>query len=143
MKRYAYDIPPRPASPSQLTLEQEFFRSQILGISGIASPSGISHFEGVSGYDMQMLIDEGYAEPNGVQNDSPTLREFVNLAADFGGATLHGYAVSAFRDDCRISVEGMEVRGPVSDANQTKFLKAFRQADELDVSDSGAYCWFD
>jgi hypothetical protein len=108
------------------------------------SLGGIRSFEGVSGYDIQMLIDEGYVNTEDAQNYAPSIKTFVDYVGRMGsGATLHGYAVSASRPDCRVSIEGCTIRRSLSDAEQSEFLRMFRDADELDVEDNYARCWFD
>jgi hypothetical protein len=66
---------------------------------------------------------------------------FLRRHPDF---TAHGYALPEDRPDCRITVEGVECEKPVTDETATDFTNTFSQyADEVKVSTSRAYCWFD
>jgi hypothetical protein len=58
--------------------------------------------------------------------------------------TAHGYALPKDRPDCRITVEGVECEKPMTDETIRDFSNTFSlHADEVKVSPSYAYCWFD
>lgn len=141
--RTAADMPPRPTSPRELTTEQEAFRDSILGIAQLPSMGGIKRFDGLSGSDLQMLIDEGYADPRESHNMAPSVGFFADYAGYFQNSGLHGYAVSSSRPDCRISIEGIEITQYMSPQEQDTFSRHFMGADEFEVSEDYAYCWFD
>ena len=80
------------------------------------------------------------------QNDAPTSQEFVEFMAahDPGNWRLHGYVVSPYRWDVRISIEGINSIGPITDHDMVDFLRTFRHANVLVAEDEKpVYCWYD
>ena len=111
--------------------------------------SNTKHFEGMSICTAEALIAQGFIDPEETQNDSPTVREFIDFAknhldADF---TFHGYAVGPEREDCRVSFEGIESNNDeISKETLLDFVKMFLveyPADDTNVDDDRLYCWYD
>lgn len=106
---------------------------------------GCCSFDELSVADAKELMHRGFIDPEDTQNSSPTMQEFLDFCDDGTGIwTLHGYAVSPDRTDCRITFEGVRSSGPLSAEQTVDFLMTFRDADELygGVNET-AYCWYD
>ena len=104
---------------------------------------GIRHFEGLTLQQVEELLDKGYLKSNDTQNSSPTAQEFVDFVKESGlDYTFHGYSVSPERDDCRVTIEGIEYSGVPDKADIVEFVDFARFADTLDINE-GLYCWYD
>lgn len=97
----------------------------------------------------EILIKLGFLDPEETQNDSPTVREFIDFAKDHLDAdfTFHGYVVGPEREDCRVSFEGIESSNDeISKETLLDFVKMFLveyPADNTDVGDDRLWCWYD
>lgn len=61
----------------------------------------------------------------------------------YHGFTAHGYVVDADREDTRITIEGIEKTGKLRKDEIISFANAFCGADEFQLTDSYARCWYD
>jgi hypothetical protein len=104
---------------------------------------GNRHFRGVSVATLKQLVAHNYADPDGSQNLSPTLGQFIAFLEEFPYVEAHGYAVSPLREDYRVTVEGLEYSAPVSQQLRRKFEEMNGRADELICSDERLFCWYD
>ena len=106
-------------------------------------------FKGMSITAAEALIAHGFLDPEETQNDSPTVREFIDFAKEHLDAnfTFHGYVVGPERNDCRVSFEGIESNNDeISKETLLDFVKMFLveyPADDTDVGDDRLYCWYD
>lgn len=138
----------------KLTAEQE--RERDLLIFGEHDPEkymgGIRHYENLDPEVMDILIQKGYANPDESQNDCPDISECLDFCKRHEGFKLHGYVVSRERNDCRVSVEGVEAnggdvvnQGPEYVDTIIDFVQMFRHADDFQIGgeNSAWYCWFD
>lgn len=119
-------------------------RCALLNITGTYVNGGIEHFDNLSADTLQTLIDEGFADPDDTQNNSPSLQEILDFIREYPDFKAHGYAVSPERSDYRVSLEGVEgtVYRP-SDAFSA-FVETFDGADTFEISKSGnCYAWYD
>lgn len=101
------------------------------------------NFEGVTALQLRALLESNFSDEEDAQNDSPTYREFLEFMEAHPGVTAHGYIVTPDREDCRVSIEGIEYEG----AYTMEWLKDFaflcRHADEFKIDENGFYCWYD
>jgi hypothetical protein len=104
---------------------------------------GIAHFEDVSVLTLKRLLELGYADAEDAQNDAPTYEQFLEFMDAHPKCKAHGYAVSPDRDDYRISIEGVGMRGRVTRAMLQNFTDFARHADEFYADSKGLYCWWD
>ena len=77
---------------------------------------GTRHFEHLKPVVMRELLRLGFADPNEKQNDAPSLREFGDFIASIPenvDVELSGYAVSREREDHRVSINGILIRGEI------------------------------
>ncbi len=87
-------------------------RDELLGIDSSIweeSPEDIERFKAVSLDVLETLLEEGYLDPQSAQNVSPTVEQFLAFIRKHPKAKAHGYAVSPYREDFRISLEGLFV----------------------------------
>lgn len=107
---------------------------------------GIYHFKGVPPKIIQHLADLRLLDLDDRQNDAPSIGEFVDFALSMPNCsiTFHGYAVSADREDCRVSIEGLELKDGGNHAMQD-FILFNRHADEfeIDIRTGYARSWWD
>jgi hypothetical protein len=107
---------------------------------------------------LQDLVDKKFIDPEEAQNDSPSVREFMEHMIKYPTLLAHGYIVSNKRKDYRISIEGLHIP-KVMLGNSIKFLKEklpkyppkkylklhFKNANEFifDEEDQMFWCWWD
>jgi len=127
----------------KLTLEDDLLRCELLGIT-MPSEYGIGHFSGLTPERYEKLLAHGFIVPDDCQNYSPPADEMYNFCKLKSGFTMHGYAVSREREDCRISIEGVEGRADTLPAIAS-FVNSFRRADDFTINweDGYCYCWYD
>lgn len=99
------------------------------------------------------LIEEGYIDPEGMQNYSPTMQELLEFGAEALEQSDHitveytGYMISPKRPDSRITITGITVE--TNDAHsipqevQDSFVDEFRKADEFELGDEICHAWWD
>ena len=107
---------------------------------------GTCQFDNLSFQKAKELMERGYLSPEDKQNESPTAQEFVDFMAahDPDNWFLHGYVVSPYREDVRVSIEGIGSVGPITDHDMVDFLRTFRHADSLIAEDEQpVFCWYD
>lgn len=110
------------------------------------APGGIRQFGNLSFKKAKELMERGFLPPKDKQNDAPTAQEFVDFMAahDPDNWTLHGYSVSPEREDVRVTIEGIESVGPLTDHDMVDFLRTFLLANKLTAEDEKPVrCWFD
>ncbi len=105
---------------------------------------GAESFAGLSVGTMQTLIELGFLDPNGNQNGSPTIAEFLRFMKRFPEFTAIGYATHPDRQDARVTIEGVEASGAILSAEAAaEFRELAATADECDISTDYARCWWD
>ena len=105
---------------------------------------GVRRFERLPYYVLEGLIEDGFADPNETQNYSPCIYEFLMFMKKHPMFMAHGYTVSPYRDDYRVTIEGVRYDGDVMDLDKetiVDFVELARGADELDIR--CPYCWWD
>ena len=119
-------------------------RCEIIGLSYPPKYlGGCQSFERLTLDKLQLLLNEGFIDPEECQNCSPSTMEFKEFLDAYPEATVHGYIVSPTRGDYRVTIEGMEYHGEVSKPMLADFVEMFRYADDLEYSSEYLYCWFD
>ena len=121
-------------------------KEEILGIIGKYGDGGIEHFNGLSAKSLKELIKLGFADPEDTQNESPSIAEFLKFMEKYHNVEAHGYAVSPNRSDERVSIEGLETKNRKEELSKEfilDFTKKFRQADDFEVDEKHAFCWYD
>lgn len=105
---------------------------------------GVQHFDRISVNLAKELVRKGYLDPADTQNNSPTAQEMIDFCDDGTDIWyLHGYAVSAERPDCRVTIEGIgSAPEPITKDKLADFVAMFRDADEL-WCEGNLWCWYD
>ena len=107
---------------------------------------GVASFSDLPLGKIEELVNEGFLSLRERQNASPTVAEYIAFVKDHNpnNWSFHGYVVSPDRNDCRVSIEGIESNGPLSKDDLIDFLLLFSWANELDAErDEPVYCWYD
>jgi hypothetical protein len=112
---------------------------------GEDSTGGVAHFDDLKPEEARTLMDAGEIYPEGRQNYSPTMKEFVEFmeSVDDHDIRAIGYMVSPNRDDERITIEGLMVDETISRDLLFRFIEKFRDADEFTAMDDYLRCWYD
>lgn len=117
----------------RLTLVEDLERHEICGIPLIRYGGGIQRFDHLTLDNLKLLAEKTYIKLNDTQNDSPSVREFLEFARSHPTIKFEfrGYIVSPERDDCRISIEGFRAwTNCDKDNKEVMTFAAF--ADELE-----------
>jgi len=104
---------------------------------------GIALFSYLSRESLEKLIAEGFANPENNQNISPTLGKFLNFIKEHPNFTVNGYAVEAERDDCRVTITGLEYKGKYSEEEKKAFLNFAARATNTLIENEHLFCWWD
>ena len=106
---------------------------------------GIARYKDVPFSAIKILAEKGYLNLDEMMDRGATVQDFINFVEkhDPENWTFHGYVVSPDRRDRRVSIEGIESKSEPSKETLIDFLLEFRMADELDVENGVAFCWYD
>jgi hypothetical protein len=104
---------------------------------------GITHFEQLPLEELRKLIKGGFVEMR-QWNEAPTAPQvFLPFMTDHQGFTAHGYFDSSVEPQDQITVEGLEKDDNLTRTELIDFARMFRWADDFEISDCYAYCWYD
>lgn len=118
-------------------------RDAILGVCSSYALGGVDRFSRLDIGKLDALLAAGHADPDERQNDAPSTAEFRDFLAAHPRFTAHGYVVSPHRDDCRLSLEGVQLDAKPTQEEIAAFSARFAMADEFVLSDDRLYCWYD
>lgn len=105
---------------------------------------GAESFTGLTVGAMQTLMELGFLDPENNTNWSPTAGEFLQFMKRFPQFKAIGYAIDPRRADVRVTIEGMEYDGvPLTPEAVMAFHEFAANADEVDITDDYARCWWD
>lgn len=104
---------------------------------------GIRYFSHMPVESLHELLKRGFADPDNQQNYAPPIKEIVQFLDKHPNFWAHGYAVSPERDDCRVSVEGVECGSDYTLSDIQDFFSTFYYPDTLRVTANGVYCCYD
>lgn len=103
---------------------------------------GWKHFSNVPLDVLKLCVKKKWLNPKSTQNNSPATSEFIKFLKSHSEFTAHGYVISAERDDCRITIEGLE--GEAKDEKSAlEFMKFNANADELTADNNHYISWWD
>lgn len=77
------------------------------------------------------------------QNDSPSVRAILEFMRNNPRFVATGYVIGSHREDCRVSIEGLEYRGPVTVELCARLVEFARHADELTIEAGYLRAWWD
>lgn len=98
---------------------------------------------------IQELLDKDFIDPEGCQNCSPSVKEFMEIAKTEGvEAEFGGYAVSPHREDYRVTITDITVEFDAANtALLIEMIGHLRYADDfsMDLCDGKwrIYAWWD
>ena len=115
---------------------------------------GCEFFEDLTLDKLAQLLEGGFANPQQIQNISPTIQEFYEFGKKFQNlgyeAFFIGYVVSPDREDYRTSIKGIQLSleaETIDSRIYADFLSAFKRfaqtASEKDISSRLLYAWWD
>lgn len=106
---------------------------------------GVRRFDHADQSVIRTLVKLGIADGEECQNYAPTTNEILGFLSEREGGdwTMHGYAVSTDREDCRVTIEGVTCEGPYEMKDIVEFCQRFSGADEFNVDYEFLHCWFD
>ena len=122
--------------------QQDERRREILGLDITTIEQDITHVD-FTVEQLDLLIKEGFLDPESSQNDSPTAQEFCEFIREHPDFVAHGYLISAEREDCRITLEGIKSTGDSIPKDRGEFVKLCRRAHEFRVESGRLYAWWD
>ena len=117
MKRYDNKIPSE-------VIEEIIFKKKINWSDSL----GIERFQNIDISTLKSLKEIGCLDLGDRQNNSPTAGEFMKFMEKHPNVKCHGYMVSPFRRDYRITLEGLECYENIADVKED--FEQFRDADE-------------
>ena len=125
--------------------KDDALRQKIMGFTANYE-GGICRFYRMPLDTLNSLVENGLADLDDRQNESPSIREYLGLLRKHPSepAALHGYLVSPDRDDCRITIEGLECTSAnkyfISDLRS--LLKNY-PCGVIKIKRGHQYCWYD
>jgi len=120
-------------------------RDKLLGIKPdwTGQNGGLEYIDEIKIDLLDKLLIDGFIDPEGYQNESPTTKEFYEFMNKFPKVSAHGYAISPQRDDYRITLEGLHVKeSDVTTELKTEFFNLCKEADEY-FDEGELYSWWD
>jgi len=105
--------------------------------------NGVKRFEGLSLDNLKAMLSKGFIDPNENQNNSPDTEEFAEFMENHPKFTAHGYIVSPYRNDARVTLEGVTMLGEIDKDDIIAFYEMFRYADEITANETCLHCWYD
>jgi hypothetical protein len=113
------------------------YRYEILNCSSNDISCGLVAFQNARVKQIKELLSNGLISADAGHNDSPTVGEFLKIAADMGedGLSFNGYIISNDRDDRRVTIDAVTIHigesGLVVSEETKRTLKKWREsADE-------------
>ena len=104
---------------------------------------GIRRFENLTPRQLDDLVLLRFLDPLERHNLCPCALDIWRFMEKYPGYVATGYAVSAMRDDYRVSLDGLQKDGYDTENELDEFYRRFREADNFGVGTKKMYCWFD
>ncbi len=86
---------------------------------------GIRSFKNLTLEKLEKLIELGFCDPVGRQNDSPTAQQFLKFMQKYPDVKAHGYCIHRGRKDYRMTIEGLHLTVNETDLKDPAFKKRF------------------
>lgn len=104
---------------------------------------GVRGFHDVDLETLVRLRDEQFLDIYEQHNCAPEIGDIMEFLADHENFLVGGYAVSANREDYRVSIDTIYCEGDYDYKDIFDFVKVFRFADEFVANEETLYAWFD
>lgn len=103
---------------------------------------GVRRFKQLTVEQIKQLRQQHLISSLGRQNNSPTAQEIWEFMEKYEGYVAMGYVVSPQREDCRVTLDGVEKRSPITNPQElADFQKLFSCADEIVINCT--HVWYD
>jgi hypothetical protein len=103
----------------------------------------LMHFDAIDIVQFKGLLVNRFINPNDIWNNAPSVRSFFTFMAENPGTRAHGYAISPFREDYRITIEGLLVAPDDATSEIRDAFKNFSEtADDVKIG-AMLWCWWD
>jgi hypothetical protein len=119
-------------------------REKILApYSSSSAAGGLRYFRTLPLKELERLVERHLVDLDG-WNDCPgVLRGFLPFLKRNPLFTAHGYADLGDGEEARVTIEGVEKNGYLDRGELIDFVRTFKDADEFELTDSYARCWYD
>lgn len=117
------------------------------------SIGGIKQFKRLKPMALIKLVDQGFADSEDYQNESPTIKEFLEFAQNHPELkpTFSGYAVDVNRKDYRVSIDQIVLENPFIDTRNglMDLIELVKNADDTydysanEDGDTAVGIWWD
>ena len=104
---------------------------------------GIRRFEDLTAEKLRELVEADFIDLHERHNLCPDVGTILRFMEQYSGYMATGYAISARRDDYRVSLDGLQKDGYDMESELDEFCGLFRKADDFSVGTKKMYCWFD
>lgn len=118
-------------------------RDTIIYGKPITTKYDIKNYKNLTLDQLRQLVALNFIELDECQNSSPSVSEFLEFIQKFPQVTAHGYVVSPERNDYRVSIEGLEYKGPITVQLAIDFTNLCREADEFTLTENKLSSWYD
>ncbi|QHW33230.1 hypothetical protein GZH47_22200 [Paenibacillus rhizovicinus] len=103
----------------------------------------VVRFEPVRINVLEKLMELKFIDPEERHNDAPSIQLFYEFLRKHQSVFVYGYVVSPFRNDYRVSIEGMTViEEDITECLKKDFFEFNKTASEI-KTDSGLVSWWD
>ena len=103
---------------------------------------GVARFKNLDFLTLKKLLDLGYINLEEKHNNAPTVAEFFKFMRNNPEYLAFGYTVERNRNDCRISIRGIEHNGNYNNNSKEDFYKLFFNADEVLFNSETQFCLY-
>lgn len=103
---------------------------------------GIIRFEDLDAANLEQLLGEKFADPEGCQNSGPAASQSLAFMKKWPQVKAIGYAVSPERDDYRVTIEGLVCKDNIPPELMEEFSR-WRDADEYENRPDLLSAWWD
>lgn len=123
-------------------------RSALLGVDTTDESLGIKRFDELDGPRLLALVEEGFANPQTNQNESPPIGEFLRMLTLHPELRCGGYSVPITRADYRVSIDSIYVSDLDAVAADRReqvremFAALEQTATNTDAPEGGLGCWW-
>lgn len=103
---------------------------------------GVARFKNLNFLTLKKLLDLGYIDLEEKHNNAPTIAEFYKFMKNNPEYLAFGYTVTQSREDCRISIRGIEHNGNFNNSSKKDFYELFFNADEFLFNSETQFCLY-
>jgi len=120
-------------------------RDKILGIKidWKSHKHDIARLKSIDFSTLNKLISKKYIDPASSYNNTPIVKKFYNFLEIHKVVKVTGYAVSPFREDYGVIIDGISLKkDQITKDLKIAFFEFCKDADDIGTQDD-LYCWWD